>query len=107
MPPKNPRLAVDEKGSSSRSRSRSRSPGRKAKKTTQAATPVTSSTPANTSVPLRKDVAVKKKETVKDNDIMNLPNLDFQLMMCLTVVAIAVRLFRLQQPTSVVFDEVQ
>lgn len=113
MPPKTPRLQVDEKGS--RSRSRSRSPGRKAKKD-----PATSGIPApsassTSSAPPKRDVVVakngtngvKKEETVKDNDIMNLSSSDFQVMLLLSVIAVCVRLFRIYQPSSVVFDEVQ
>jgi dolichyl-phosphate-mannose-protein mannosyltransferase len=44
---------------------------------------------------------------VKDNDIFLLPASDFQLLGVLTVVAAVVRLFRIYQPSSVVFDEVQ
>ena len=44
---------------------------------------------------------------VKDNDIFLLPGSDFQLLGVLTVLAAAVRLFRIYQPSSVVFDEVQ
>lgn len=44
---------------------------------------------------------------VKDNDIFKLPSSDWQLLGALTVVACAVRLFRLSKPSSVVFDEVQ
>ena len=44
---------------------------------------------------------------VKDNDIFLLPGSDFQLMIALTVLALAVRVFRIYQPDSVVFDEVQ
>ena len=46
-------------------------------------------------------------EGVTDNDIFLLPGSDFQLLGVLTVVATVVRLFRISQPTSVVFDEVQ
>ena len=46
-------------------------------------------------------------EGVNDNDIFLLPGSDFQLLGILTVVAAVVRLFRIYQPTSVVFDEVQ
>lgn len=46
-------------------------------------------------------------EGVKDNDIFLLPATDYQIMGVLTVIAAAVRLFRIYQPTSVVFDEVQ
>lgn len=116
MPPKTPRLQVDEKGS--RSRSRSRSPGRKAKKVAQAGgdpgITATPSAPLTASTPLKQDVTikngangVKKEETVKDNDIMNLPSSDFQFMILLTIIAVGVRLFRIYQPSSVVFDEVQ
>jgi dolichyl-phosphate-mannose-protein mannosyltransferase len=48
-----------------------------------------------------------RSEGVKDNDIFLLPASDFQLLGALTVVAAAVRLFRIYQPSSVVFDEVQ
>ncbi|ORY19838.1 Dolichyl-phosphate-mannose-protein mannosyltransferase-domain-containing protein [Clohesyomyces aquaticus] len=43
---------------------------------------------------------------VTDHDIFNLPGSDWQLLVLLTVVAAAVRLFRIYQPSSVVFDEV-
>lgn len=46
-------------------------------------------------------------EGVKDYDIFNLPGSDWSLLAILTVIACGVRLFRIQQPTSVVFDEVQ
>lgn len=116
MPPKTPSLQVDGKGSRSRSRSRSRSPGRKAKKDAQTGGDL--GTTAAPSAPSLKQVVavnngksgangVKKEETVKDNDIMNLPSSDFQFMMLLTVIAAGVRLFRIYQPSSVVFDEVQ
>ena len=55
--------------------------------------------------------AAKRKhygsEGVTDNDIFVLPGSDFQLLGVLTVVATVVRLFRIYQPSSVVFDEVQ
>ena len=44
---------------------------------------------------------------VKDNDIFNLPSSDWQLLGLLTTLAAVVRLFRIYQPSSVVFDEVQ
>ena len=46
-------------------------------------------------------------EGVTDNDIFLLPGSDFQLLGLLTFLAAAVRLFRIYQPSSVVFDEVQ
>ena len=47
-----------------------------------------------------------RSEGVKDNDIFLLPGSDFQILAVVTVVAAVVRLFRIYQPTSVVFDEV-
>lgn len=44
---------------------------------------------------------------VTDNDIFMLPSSDFQLLGLLTTIAALVRLFRIYQPSSVVFDEVQ
>lgn len=46
-------------------------------------------------------------EGVVDNDVFLLPGSDFSTMFALTAVAAAVRLFRIYQPSSVVFDEVQ
>ncbi|KAH6855306.1 Dolichyl-phosphate-mannose-protein mannosyltransferase-domain-containing protein [Chaetomium sp. MPI-CAGE-AT-0009] len=58
-----------------------------------------------------KTKAAKRKqdyssEGVKDNDVFLLPGSDFQLVVAITVLAAAVRLFRIYQPSSVVFDEV-
>ena len=44
---------------------------------------------------------------VRDYNIFNLPSSDYKLLALVTMVAAAVRLFRIYQPTSVVFDEVQ
>lgn len=62
--------------------------------------------------PTRNSSAKTKKksyasEGVKDNDIFLLPAFDYQIMGAMTVLATVVRLFRIYQPTSVVFDEVQ
>ncbi len=46
-------------------------------------------------------------EGVDDNDVFLLPVSDYKIMVVVTVVAALVRLFRIYQPTSVVFDEVQ
>ena len=46
-------------------------------------------------------------EGVEDNDIFLLPISDYQVMLVLTIVGAIVRLFRIYQPSSVVFDEVQ
>ncbi|KAF2022211.1 glycosyltransferase family 39 protein [Aaosphaeria arxii CBS 175.79] len=74
----------------SQRRSKSRSPARRQKQQQQR----------------QNKVASFASEGVKDNDIFNLPGSDWQLIGLLTVVACAVRLFRISQPTSVVFDEV-
>jgi dolichyl-phosphate-mannose-protein mannosyltransferase len=44
---------------------------------------------------------------VKDADIFLLPGSDYQIMIVVTILAAIVRLFRIYQPSSVVFDEVQ
>ena len=46
-------------------------------------------------------------EGVRDNDILNLPASDYKLLVLVTMIAAVVRLFRIYQPSSVVFDEVQ
>ena len=46
-------------------------------------------------------------EGVQDNDVFLLPISDYQIMGILTLLAAIVRLFRIYQPSSVVFDEVQ
>lgn len=46
-------------------------------------------------------------EGVEDHDIFLLPGSDYQVMILATVMAAVVRLFRIYQPSSVVFDEVQ
>ncbi|KAL1890395.1 Dolichyl-phosphate-mannose--protein mannosyltransferase 1 [Ceratocystis pirilliformis] len=43
---------------------------------------------------------------VKDNDVFLLPLMDYQWMILVTILAAGVRLFRIYQPDSVVFDEV-
>jgi dolichyl-phosphate-mannose-protein mannosyltransferase len=63
-------------------------------------------------VPKPKSAPVAKRkdygsEGVEDNDIFLLPVSDFQLLGVLTAIAAVVRLFRIYQPSSVVFDEVQ
>ena len=56
--------------------------------------------------------AVKKHDDytsdgVVDTDVFLLPVSDYQVMLVATFVAAVVRLFRIYQPSSVVFDEVQ
>jgi dolichyl-phosphate-mannose-protein mannosyltransferase len=48
-----------------------------------------------------------KSEGVEDQDIFSLPGSDWQLLALITIVGAFVRLWRITQPTSVVFDEVQ
>jgi dolichyl-phosphate-mannose-protein mannosyltransferase len=59
---------------------------------------------AGTMAPQKKSYA---SEGVTDNDIFLLPGSDYQVMGLLTLLASVVRLFRIYQPSSVVFDEVQ
>ncbi len=58
-----------------------------------------------TAVTLKKESFAS--EGVTDNDVFLLPMSDYQIMGLLTLLAAVVRLFRIYQPTSVVFDEVQ
>lgn len=45
-------------------------------------------------------------EGVEDNDVFLLPVSDYQVMLGITILGAIVRLFRIYQPSSVVFDEV-
>jgi len=100
MPEKDLLGVTDAETSRSRKRSKSRSPSRKSKQGTSPPPPP------------RDEAAVTKLGDdvdlgVKDNDIFLLPSSDYSIMATLTVIAVVVRLFRIYQPTSVVFDEVQ
>ncbi|KAJ3475337.1 hypothetical protein NLG97_g9495 [Lecanicillium saksenae] len=63
-------------------------------------------------LPPKSKAAAKGKSTsyqsdgVEDNDVFLLPGTDYLVLLALTIVGAAVRLFRISQPTSVVFDEV-
>lgn len=46
-------------------------------------------------------------EGVDDNDVFLLPVSDYQVMIGVTILGAIIRLFRIYQPDSVVFDEVQ
>lgn len=46
-------------------------------------------------------------EGVDDNDVFLLPVSDYQVMLGVTILGAIIRLFRIYQPSSVVFDEVQ
>lgn len=46
-------------------------------------------------------------EGVEDQDVFLLPGSDYQVMIGLTILGAIIRLFRIYQPSSVVFDEVQ
>ncbi|OAA74964.1 protein mannosyltransferase 1 [Akanthomyces lecanii RCEF 1005] len=63
-------------------------------------------------LPSKSQAAAKGKSTsyqsdgVEDNDVFLLPGTDYLVLLALTIVGAAVRIFRISQPTSVVFDEV-
>lgn len=57
--------------------------------------------------PVTKKSTDYTSEGVKDQDVFLLPGSDFQAMIVLTLLGAVVRLFRIYQPSSVVFDEVQ
>ncbi|KAE9969078.1 hypothetical protein BLS_005516 [Venturia inaequalis] len=80
-------------GDQTKTRSKSRSPARKPK----------------SNVPVAKTTKLSRtfaSEGVKDHDIFSLPSSDWQLLALITFLGSFVRLFRIYQPTSVVFDEV-
>lgn len=71
----------------------------------------TAAKPKGDSPPNAKTVAKKHddytSDGVEDNDVFLLPVSDYNVMAVLTILGTIVRLFRIYQPTSVVFDEVQ
>lgn len=75
-----------------KARSKSRSPARKANGNHKAR-----------SAPVKS----YKSEGVSNHDIFSLPGSDWQLLLVLIAIGGVVRLWRINQPTSVVFDEVQ
>jgi dolichyl-phosphate-mannose-protein mannosyltransferase len=73
-----------------------------------AAAPATATTASTKNMPSK---AVNQRtdytsEGVKDNNIAHLKSSDWEFLGALTVLAFFVRLFRIYQPSSVVFDEV-
>jgi len=97
----------------SRSRQRSKSPSSSQKKkdrsTSRNAKPSPEPLPLSYQEPQKtQKVAAQDVDTgVKDNDIFMLPSSDYTILIGLTIVAVVVRLFKIYQPSSVVFDEVQ
>jgi dolichyl-phosphate-mannose-protein mannosyltransferase len=79
-------------------------PGPVEKKPARAVAVPTTSTTAFTSPPPKPSY---KSDGVSDNDIFMLPLSDYYIMFTLGALALAVRVFRISQPSSVVFDEVQ
>lgn len=83
------------------------------KPSSQAAlSPKVARTPSAPSAPAAQKIVVKKandysSEGVQDHDIFLLPAADYQYMLLVTFLGAVVRLFRIYQPSSVVFDEVQ
>ena len=70
--------------------------------------PPTERKPSNKPKPKKaKKVASYKSEGVEDNDVFLLPVRDYWVVLGLTVLATAVRVWKISQPSSVVFDEVQ
>jgi dolichyl-phosphate-mannose-protein mannosyltransferase len=48
-----------------------------------------------------------KSDGVEDHDVFLLPVSDYWVILALTLLALAVRVYKIYQPSSVVFDEVQ
>ena len=67
--------------------------------------------PSSTTVASRPKTTKRKddysSDGVDDNDVFLLPISDFQIALAVTILAAIVRLYRIYQPSSVVFDEVQ
>lgn len=68
--------------------------------------------PNGARIPQSKNPVVKKNadytsDGVADQDIFLLPGSDYQVMFGMTILGAIIRLFRIYQPSSVVFDEVQ
>ncbi|KAK6353450.1 hypothetical protein TWF696_005414 [Orbilia brochopaga] len=103
---------------SDRGRSRSRSPTPATPRDNVVPATPTATTNATTTTSSSKKKASKNKGaaaassywsgwgSVKDYDIFSLPSSDWSIVISLTVLAVFVRLFRIHQPSSVVFDEV-
>ncbi|TGJ83354.1 hypothetical protein E0Z10_g5421 [Xylaria hypoxylon] len=69
--------------------------------------PLTNSKPeAQVQVQAKKPHDDFTSDGVDDNDVFLLPVSDYQVMLLVTIIGAIVRLFRIYQPTSVVFDEV-
>ncbi|KAK9777272.1 putative Dolichyl-phosphate-mannose--protein mannosyltransferase [Seiridium cardinale] len=66
----------------------------------------TTPVPQSTQGPVVKKSDDYASDGVKDNDVFLLPISDYQVMFVVTILGALVRLFRIYQPTSVVFDEV-
>jgi dolichyl-phosphate-mannose-protein mannosyltransferase len=62
--------------------------------------------PAVTSNKSKKNTSYKS-DGVENNDVFLLPVSDYVVSFFLTILAAVVRVFRIYQPSSVVFDEVQ
>lgn len=65
-----------------------------------------SQSPARSSQRGRSKSVDYTSEGVKDNGITNLKSRDWEMLTVLTIIALFVRVFRIYQPSSVVFDEV-
>lgn len=55
----------------------------------------------------KKKITSYQSEGVEDNDVFLLPVSDYWMVLSVTILATIVRVFKIFQPTSVVFDEVQ
>ena len=76
---------------------------------TNVARPQEPSPPAESKpkTPKKKPTLDYTSEGVVDNDVFLLPFSDYQWAFLITALSTLVRLFRIYEPTSVVFDEVQ
>jgi len=103
------RLAVDEKGYG-RAHSRSPSPSRRKKaikSKKQEDSPLSKADSGSEKPETNSGEQTLERRKSKDNDIFLLPSSDYQILGVLTLIGVCIRLFKIYQPSSVVFDEVQ
>jgi dolichyl-phosphate-mannose-protein mannosyltransferase len=101
---------LDVAGASDTQQRRSKSPSKKRKAQATDSLPPSYQEAVASAPPPQKAARIDVQDVdtgVKDNDIFGLPSSDYTILVLLTILAVLVRLFRIYQPSSVVFDEVQ
>ncbi|KAI5812832.1 Dolichyl-phosphate-mannose-protein mannosyltransferase-domain-containing protein [Pyronema omphalodes] len=100
---------LDVAGASDTQQRRSKSPSKKRKAQATDSLPPSYDEAVASAPPPQKAARIDVQDVdtgVKDNDIFGLPSSDYTILVLLTILAVLVRLFKISQPSSVVFDEV-